>query len=165
MSSSFKKPVLVSLGLGSNRGDRIHMLSQALRFLQKDYPDLHFLRCSSYFETAPWGPIAQQAFINACALFECAYTPQDLLAICLEVERKLGRIRDQKWGPREIDIDILTYGNLCLNTPPLQIPHPYLLERAFVLVPLVEIAPDLEVGGTHIQEAVRGCDKTGIQRI
>jgi 2-amino-4-hydroxy-6-hydroxymethyldihydropteridine diphosphokinase len=103
---------------------------------------LHIVKSSSYYHTRPWGKTDQADFINAVVQVETELTPRELLELCLAIEKQMGRIRDEKWGPRIIDIDILCYGTQVLQEPNLTIPHPYLHERAFVLVPLNEIAPD-----------------------
>ncbi|WP_420846746.1 2-amino-4-hydroxy-6-hydroxymethyldihydropteridine diphosphokinase [Microvirga tunisiensis] len=103
--------------------------------------------------------------MNACAVAETELAPHDLLALCLQVERDLGRVRDVKWGPRVIDIDLLTYEDLEVNTPSLALPHPYLAERAFVLVPLAEIAPELKLGRKTIADILATMNCRGITKL
>ena len=107
---------------------------------------------SSVYRTPPWGKLDQPDFLNMAALVETTLPSRALLALCLEVERGLGRERRERWGPRLIDIDILTYGDATIDEPNLKVPHPRLTERAFALAPLAEIAPRLIVGGRTIAD-------------
>ena len=129
------------LGLGSNIGDALENIHQAASRLMQS-SSLHIVKSSSYYHTRPWGKTDQEDFINAVVQIETELTPRELLELCLTIEKQMGRIRDEKWGPRIIDIDILCFGAKILKEPDLIIPHPYLQERAFVLVPFNEIAPD-----------------------
>lgn len=152
-----------ALSLGSNLGDKRANIAAAIAAL--DAGGAAPLARSADYRTEPWGPVAQDWFVNACVLVETALAPADLLALCLRVERDLGRVRDTKWGPRTLDIDILTYDDLTVTTPDLVLPHPYMLERRFVLVPLVEIAPDLIVHGRSIAKALRELGAGDVQRL
>jgi 2-amino-4-hydroxy-6-hydroxymethyldihydropteridine diphosphokinase len=109
----------------------------------------------------------QPAFINACIEVETALAPHDLLARAHQVERAFGRDRanERHWGPRTLDIDLLTYDDIHLDEPDLTLPHPRLFERAFVLVPLLEIAPDAVVAGRSLKDALAGLDRGGIVRL
>ncbi|HNW36518.1 MAG TPA: 2-amino-4-hydroxy-6-hydroxymethyldihydropteridine diphosphokinase, partial [Candidatus Ozemobacteraceae bacterium] len=130
----------IFLGLGSNLGHREENLQHALDLLQAHVTDL---RVSSLYETAPVGLVDQPAFLNAVCTGTTNLTAPDLLLAMLGIEASLGRVRTLRWGPRIIDIDLLLYDALILQTPELTIPHPRMAERAFVLVPLAELAPDL----------------------
>ena len=134
------------LGLGGNLGDREAALREALQLLDAA-PGLRPAACSSVYETEPWGVTAQPRFLNLVAAFETTLPPADLLATCQSIESTVGRAATYHWGPRLIDVDLLLYGGevVSLATPDLQIPHPRLTQRAFVLVPLAEIAPELDV--------------------
>ena len=136
-------PVIAYLGLGSNVGDRMAALREALALLDAT-PGMRMLTCSSVYETEPWGVTEQPAFLNLAAGFETTLSPTDLLAAAKSVESRVGRTETYRWGPRVIDVDILLYGDKVVNNaePDLQIPHARLAERAFVLVPLAEIAAD-----------------------
>ncbi len=134
------------LGLGSNLGDRAKNIQQALRDLAS-LPTIRVTAVSSFYETAPVGITDQPDFVNAVAAIETSLTPEELLDAVLTVEIKQGRVRTQRWGPRVIDVDVLTYGNDRRLTPSLTLPHPRLEERAFVIVPLAEIAPNLVLPG------------------
>ena len=130
----------VYLSLGSNLGRRAEKLIQALCMLEDE---LRIVRVSSIYETEPVGIREQPWFLNLVCAAETELSPQGLLAFIQSIEGKMGRVRERRFGPRPIDIDILFYDDLVTKTPSLEIPHPCLTERAFVLVPLVEIAPDL----------------------
>ena len=134
------------LGLGGNLDDREAALRAALRLLDAA-PGLRPATRSSVYETEPWGLTDQPRFLNLVAGFETTLPPADLLATCQSVEATVGRTATYRWGPRLIDVDILLYGGavVSLAAPDLQIPHPRLTQRAFVLVPLAEIAPELGV--------------------
>ena len=133
--------VTVYLGLGSNQGCRRTNLTQAVTLLSRD-PGVEVLRCSSVYETAPWGYLDQPSFLNCVVEAETGLGPVPLLKLAQEVEQTVGRKPSFRWGPRAIDIDILLYGDSCVDEtePDLKIPHVSMAERAFVLVPLAEIA-------------------------
>jgi 2-amino-4-hydroxy-6-hydroxymethyldihydropteridine diphosphokinase len=142
------------LALGGNVGDSRAILDRAVAMLC-DGTDVSLHARSSDYRTAPWGVTDQAPFINLCIAVETSLAPHPLLARAHEVERALGRdrTREQRWGPRSADIDIITYDGVSLNDKDLIVPHPRLFERAFVLIPLAEIAPDLIVAGTRIADA------------
>lgn len=164
----------VYLGLGSNLGSRENNLAQAIRRLGEPSPQggkLRPLRASSIYETAPWGYADQPAFLNCVVGAETDLTPLALLALGQQVERELGRQPSFRYGPRLVDVDILLYGDLVLDLPDLQIPHPRMTQRAFVLVPLAELAPQLVYPTLHpalrltIAELARRVDgKDGVKR-
>ncbi|SEG61579.1 2-amino-4-hydroxy-6-hydroxymethyldihydropteridinediphosphokinase [Bosea lathyri] len=135
-----------TLGFGGNLGDPVAAFARALRSIA-GHPAIARKSLSSVYRTPPWGKLDQPEFLNMAALVETDLSPADLLAFCLELERESGRERRERWGPRTLDIDILTYGDTIIDQPGLQIPHPRIAERAFVLAPLAEIAPMLEIGG------------------
>ena len=155
--TSTSKPVRAALGLGSNIGDTRANLDAALAGLSDSGPVRVIARSSDY-RTPPWGPVPQDDYRNACALVETTLSPRALLDLCLSVERALGRVRDVRWGPRLIDIDVLVYGEEKVEEEGLSIPHPRMAERAFVLVPLAEIWPDAPIGdGRTAAEALVSC--------
>jgi 2-amino-4-hydroxy-6-hydroxymethyldihydropteridine diphosphokinase len=132
---------LAYVGLGANLGDREASIRRASELIGSR-------RLSTIFETEPWGGVEQPDFLNAVAEIETDVGARPLLDRLLEVERELGRVRDgQRWGPRIIDLDLLVYGAETSDTPSLTLPHPWLHERLFVLLPLAELAPDLVVPG------------------
>lgn len=151
------------LSLGSNVGDKRANIAEALRRLEARGPRL--VARSADYRTAPWGPVEQDWFVNACARVETPWSPEDLLAACLAVEKEMGRVRDVRWGPRLIDIDVLCMDGQERAGGALQLPHPRMLERAFVLVPLAEIAPDLVVAGRRITDALAGLDASDVVRL
>ena len=153
------------LSLGANLGARAQALREALRRLAQ-LPGTRLSRASSFYETAPWGKTDQPPFLNGAVCLSTRLAPEALLAACQEIERALGRVRHEHWGARTLDID-LVYGvrggqAVRVATPRLTLPHPYLLERAFVLVPLAEIAPTLVLAGRPI--AV-WCEENGAQQV
>jgi len=127
------------IGLGSNIGNKSENILHALNLLNQNH-DIKIIKISSFYETEPIGYEDQDWFINAVAELETYISPKRLLGILLGIEQEMGRKREIKWGPRIIDLDLLLYNELCLNKPDLIIPHPRMHERAFVLVPLAEIA-------------------------
>ena len=144
-------PYLVYVGLGANLGDRRASLRRALRLLAH-VEDTRLLRVSSFYETPPWGNEKQPPFLNACAALETRLLPLVFLRRTQRIERALGRVRKEHWGPRTIDIDLLFAEGHESARQELRLPHPYLHERAFVLLPLAEIAPGLIVRGRGIDE-------------
>jgi 2-amino-4-hydroxy-6-hydroxymethyldihydropteridine diphosphokinase len=122
---------------------------------------------SSDYRTPPWGVTDQAPFVNLCIEVATALAPYALLARGLAVERTLGRDRakEQRWGPRPVDIDLLAYDEVTLDDPDLILPHPRLFERAFVLVPLAEIAPDRRIKGIRVRDALARLDVAGIDRL
>ena len=154
------------IALGGNVGDARATINDAIRQLC-DGTDVRLRARSSDYRTPPWGVHDQPPFVNVCIAVETGLSPADLLARALSVERALGRdrAREQRWGPRRIDIDILAYDDSRLDTPELQLPHPRLFERAFVLVPLAEIVPDRLIGGRRVRDGLAAMDAAGIEKL
>src|SRR5271166_2775678 len=144
--------VRVVLALGGNVGDKAATLRRALRALGEE-PGIELTAVSRLYRTAPWGKTDQDWFVNACALAWTSLAPEALLDRVKALEIQLGRGPGERWGPRVIDIDIIAYGDLALETPRLKLPHPEVLNRAFVLTPLAEIAPDFAIRGRRVGEA------------
>lgn len=140
------------LSLGANLGDRLGTIRQAVEMLDNT-GKIHVKCVSSMYETPPWGKRDQPPFINGAAAVETVLAPVELLAACQQIEKKLGRVRHEHWGARTIDIDLLYIPGVQLAEAELVLPHPYMLERSFVLVPLAEIAPELVLanGMTAVQ--------------
>jgi 2-amino-4-hydroxy-6-hydroxymethyldihydropteridine diphosphokinase len=135
--------VIAYLGLGSNLGNRLAFLRGGRDNLTSRF-DMVLMRASGVYETAAvGGPADNPPFLNAVLEIETSLGPRELLAACLAVENEFGRTRPMEWAPRTLDIDLLLYGDLLSDDPEMRIPHPHLHERAFVLAPLREIAPDL----------------------
>lgn len=143
-----KRLVRAWVGLGSNMHDPARQVRQALKSLAEQ-PGLQLMRQSRLYSSAPWGEIDQPPFVNAVAEMQCDASPQAVMAILLDIERAQGRIRGEgsRWGPRIIDLDLLLYDDVVINETNLVLPHPHLHERAFVLLPLHELAPHLVVPG------------------
>ena len=129
-----------AIGLGSNLGDSRSILSGAIDRLRSS-SQIEIIAVSSWYQTAPIGP-PQPDYLNGCATLQTSLAPLDLLNLLHSIESEFGRIRQERWGARTLDLDLLLYDDLIINLPTLQIPHPRMLERAFVLTPLAEIAPD-----------------------
>jgi 2-amino-4-hydroxy-6-hydroxymethyldihydropteridine diphosphokinase len=134
------------VGLGANLGNREDTIRHAVDLLGS-HPEVDLLAVSTLRETEPWGPVEQPPFLNGAAAVETSLEPRALLDVLLDVERRLGRVRDERWGPRTIDLDLLLYGDTVVDEPGLTVPHPRLRERAFALEPLLELDPDLVVPG------------------
>lgn len=130
----------VAIALGSNLGNSQATVEAALELLNCD-PNIEVKSRSSWYQTAPVGP-PQPDYINGCAILSVQLAPEALLEILLTVETQLGRVRRERWGPRTLDLDILLFNDLIWESSMLEIPHPRMRERAFVLVPLAEIAPN-----------------------
>ena len=161
-------PVVAFVGLGSNLGDSVGLLRQALTSLA-GLPDTALIACSGFYRTPAWGVTEQPDFINAVAMLHTALDPHALLAAMLDIERLAGRERGgatDRWGPRTLDLDLLLYGDARLALPGLIVPHPHLHARAFALVPLLELDPDIaipKVGAAA--DALAVVDRAGIEAI
>ena len=153
-----------AIGLGSNLGESDRILESALESLAAE-PGIQLVARSHWYQTVAIGP-PQPDYLNGCALLQVSLSPPALLQVLIKVEAQFGRVRRVRWGPRSLDLDLLWYDQLCLETPTLQIPHPRMRERAFVLVPLAEIAPDWidPVSGKAIAQLVETVDWTGIRQ-
>ena len=147
-----------ALGLGSNLGDR----AAHLRFAVAELSALGPVRVSSFHETEPVGP-PQPMYLNGAVVLECALTPAGLHAYTKRIEERGGRVRGERWGPRTLDIDLLLCDDVELVTPRLRLPHPDLHRRAFVLAPLVEVAPDWVVPGLGRTVAELHADCLGLR--
>jgi 2-amino-4-hydroxy-6-hydroxymethyldihydropteridine diphosphokinase len=135
------------IGLGGNREDSRELLGEALRALSAA-PLVELRRRSRWYQTRPWGGVEQPEFVNAVAELETGLDPVPLLRLLLDVETRLGRERTgARWGPRCVDLDLLTYGQLILQSEELVLPHPQMHRRAFVLLPLLELEPGFEIPG------------------
>jgi 2-amino-4-hydroxy-6-hydroxymethyldihydropteridine diphosphokinase len=156
------RAVEAALGLGGNVGDVAAAFVQALNHLAAA-PDVKLTRVSSVYRTPPWGKLDQPDFLNMAAIVETTAPARALLALCLEIERAMGRRRLERWGPRTLDIDILTYGEATVDEPDLKVPHPRLAERAFVLAPLAELAPRQLFAGREIAQWLSLADRVGIE--
>jgi len=148
------------LGLGSNLGDRASYLQEALSLLSSN---LEITKQSPLYETEPWGVLDQDPFLNMVIEVQTDLEAEELLELCLQIELALERVREKKWGPRTVDIDILLYGQEEIATKNLQVPHPYLTERDFVVIPLADIAPKVRVKEKSLSEWAESFDKTKLK--
>jgi 2-amino-4-hydroxy-6-hydroxymethyldihydropteridine diphosphokinase len=153
----------IGLGLGSNIGDAPANIREALRLLRAQ-PTIEITKVSAIYRTAPWGYKDQAVFANACALARTDLDPERLLRVVKTIEEEMGRTATTRWGPRLIDIDILFYGGETRVSHDLILPHKELFHRAFVLVPLAEIAPDLVLGGRSVAQAAASIDHDDIAK-
>ena len=144
----------IGLGLGGNVGDPVAAIRAAVAALEQN-GIAKIERLSSLYRTAPWGGVPQPDYANACAIGRTTLAPFDLLDAIKQLERDLGRVDAVRWGPRVIDIDILFYGDVAVQDERLVIPHRDLLRRAFVLIPLAEIAPNRIIGGQRVADAAK----------
>lgn len=155
-----------AIALGSNIGNSRSILQEALAVCSQQ-SGIAVVAASSQYRTAPVGP-PQPDYVNSCALLQVEkHSPQQLLLILLDVERQFGRIRQQVWGPRTLDLDLLLFDDRIVETSQLQLPHPHMAERAFVLVPLAEIAPQWvhPVSDRTIADLAAQIDASGVQRL
>ena len=154
------------IALGGNVGDVQATFGRAIALLC-DGKEVRLLARSADYRTPPWGVTDQSPFVNATIAVMTSLSPHALLARAKAAERGLGRdpAHDRRWGPRAIDIDILAYDEVELHHPDLTLPHPFMFERAFVLVPLAEIAPDRIIAGIRIRDALAGVDADGIEKL
>jgi 2-amino-4-hydroxy-6-hydroxymethyldihydropteridine diphosphokinase len=156
------EPIDVGLGLGGNVGDSRAMIRAALAAL-RERGIVVIAAVSPIYRTAPWGPVAQADFANACAIGTTRLAPLDLLDAVKRIERDLGRVETVRWGPRVIDIDILYYGDGAFSDPRLVLPHRELFQRAFVLRPLADIAPERIIGGRRVADAAHAIDADDVR--
>lgn len=146
---------MILIGLGSNLGDRKNNILTAIKKLN-EHQEISIEKISSLYETKPVGVTEQPDFLNGAISICTTLSPFELLTVCLNVECQMGRIREKRWGPRNIDIDILVYQDLIIQDEVLQIPHPRLYERAFVLIPLQEIVGNIPIAqGKTPEELLR----------
>ncbi len=154
------------LALGGNLGDARDTLARAIAMLC-DGADVRLTARSSDYATPPWGVEDQPPFVNLCIAVATTLTPHALLHRMQDVERAFGRDRagERRWGPRTLDIDLIAYDDVTLDTGDLTLPHPRLFERAFVLVPLAEIAPERVIAGVRVRDALAKLDAAGIEKL
>lgn len=155
------------VGMGGNVGDVENTLMEALWAIES-LPQTSLRAQSKSYRSPPWGRSDQADFINAVIELQTRLAPRVLLDYLLDIETRFGRVRDaaQKWGPRTLDLDLLCFGDQVLDLPGMHLPHPYLHERAFVLVPLAEIAPGLEIPGRgRVSDLLAGIDASAIEAV
>ncbi|MEH1836257.1 MAG: 2-amino-4-hydroxy-6-hydroxymethyldihydropteridine diphosphokinase [Nostoc sp.] len=161
-SYAYAKPRRSALALGSNIGDSHTILETAIEILAQT-PGIFLEARSNWYQTKAVGP-PQPDYLNGCVTLQVEMLPQQLLEILLRIEQQFGRVRQQRWEPRTLDLDLLLYDDFIVDTPNLQIPHPRMRDRAFVLVPLAEIAADWiePVSGCVIKELLKEVDCSGV---
>ncbi len=159
-------PAIAAVGLGGNVGNSVRVLQQAFDALAS-LPDTRLLATSALYRTPAWGLEDQADFINAAAALETSLDAGTLLEQLFAIERRFGRVRaadgSDRWGPRTLDLDILLFGDAVVDMPGLRVPHPRLHERAFALVPLLDVLPDAVIPGVGpAREALAALDATGV---
>ncbi|MFZ5969376.1 MAG: 2-amino-4-hydroxy-6-hydroxymethyldihydropteridine diphosphokinase [Bacillota bacterium] len=152
------------LGIGGNIGDRMKNIEETISML-KSHGEIEVIRISSVYETEPVGYVDQDAFLNIVVEIGTTLDPYDLLDYCHVIEGTLKRERLIRWGPRTIDVDILLYEGFISDDEKLIVPHPRMLERAFVMIPLYEIAPDMVIDGKDVREVVEGLKTETVKRL
>jgi len=154
------------VAFGGNVGDARETIERAI-VLFCDGANVHFRKRSSDYRTPPWGGVEQPPFINCALAVTTELAPRDLLARAHVIERAFGRDRahEQRWGPRRLDIDLITYGDLEIDTAELTLPHPRALQRGFVLLPIAEIDPDRVIAGVRVADALTRVETAGIERL
>ncbi len=159
-----KNPATIYLALGSNLGERLDNLNQALHALSES---ISITARSSVYETPPWGVVDQPRFLNQVIKGKTILPPHRLLDFVKAIEKKIGRVETYRYGPRKIDIDILLYGRRIVDTDRLLIPHPRMHERAFVLLPLSDLAPNLVIPDQilTVSQLLKDLDQSGIVKI
>ncbi len=157
------RPARCAIALGSNLGDPLQTLNATIATLT-NHPQLRLIRRSSWYLTAAVGP-PQPDYLNGCAILETELSPHELLTLLLGIEDQFGRVRTERWGARTLDLDLLLYDDRKLNTEQLELPHPRMTQRAFVLVPLAEIAPDWidPVSSRSIEQLCQRVDCSGVK--
>ena len=151
------------ISLGANLGDRPAALQSAIAQLDAA-SGITVARVSAFYETPPWGKTDQPPFLNAAAELTTTLSPQALLKECQRIEQSLGRERHEHWGPRTIDLDLIFFGTLHLSDEALTLPHPRWSERAFVVQPIYDLAPDLIIDGVALSETLARLDCSDLQR-
>lgn len=153
-----------ALGIGGNLGDTKQNLINVISNLAHQL-DVEVLSVSKLYKTPPWGKTDQPAFLNACMLVETSLSARQLLDKCLDIEQKLGRVRAERWGPRQVDIDILFFGDEIIAEEGLEVPHPRMTDRAFVMQPLSDIAADKVISGQSVLKWAKALHDDGIEII
>lgn len=152
------------IALGSNIGDKAAIIRNAIEAIDR-LPGTAVVARSAIYRTPPWGITNQDWFANAVVATDTALSPDEMLDACLAIEAAMGRIRRERWGPRVIDLDLLMHGDTTIRSERLTLPHPRIAERAFVLIPLADVAPEFQIGSKSIAAMLAGLDAKGIERI
>jgi 2-amino-4-hydroxy-6-hydroxymethyldihydropteridine diphosphokinase len=152
------------LGLGGNFAETRVAMAQAIRMIDADRLT-RVTAVSSLYSTPPWGVVDQASFLNSVIEVSTSRSPRALLQLCLDTEATLKRVRGERFGPRLIDVDVLLYGDRTVKEMGLEVPHPRMFIRAFVLAPLEEIAPDLTLRNVRVASHLKGLDTSGIEKV
>lgn len=150
------------VALGSNLGDKVANIDRAITLLT-EREDIRLLARSRNYATDPWGKTDQDWFVNAAVAVATELSPRQLLARCKEIERQMGRVTTERWGPRVIDLDLLAYRDVTMSDEDLVLPHPHIAARAFVLAPLMDLAPDLVLGGRSVRAMYEVIDRSSVR--
>ena len=150
------------LSIGTNLGNRKNNIETAITLL-KALPDTSVVKVSKIYETEPWGYTNQDKFLNVCVLIETGLNPKELLYKCQDIENELKRVRDVRWGPRTIDVDILLYDDIISEDESLIIPHPRIHERAFVLIPLRDLDKDIIIKNQNMEYWISKLDPSEVK--
>jgi 2-amino-4-hydroxy-6-hydroxymethyldihydropteridine diphosphokinase len=150
------------VALGSNLGDKAANIDTAIHLLTEQ-GDIRLVARSRNYATEPWGKMDQDWFVNAAVAVATSLSPRELLVRCKSIEQRMGRIEVERWGPRIIDLDLLVYRDRVIAEPDLVLPHPHIAERAFVLAPLRDIAPDLSINGRRVCEMYEAIDTSSVR--
>lgn len=162
MAAAAKPAFDAVISIGSNIGDKAGNIARAIAILTAE-GDIGLVARSSDYRTPPWGNTEQDWFVNACIAVRTSLSAHDVLLRCQAVELELKRVREVHWGPRVIDLDVIWFRGERIEERDLIVPHPRTLERAFVLVPLAEIAPDLVISGRTVSAHLSRIERTGVE--
>lgn len=152
------------LGLGTNMGDKQAYLKEACKIIS-DNPNINIVKISKVYKTKAWGYTNQDDFLNICIEVDTNLSPEELLEVCHEVENKLNRVRVIRWGPRTIDVDILFFNNIISTDENLILPHPRIKERAFVLIPLMDLNKELAIDNKTISYYLSNLEKEELKQV
>ena len=152
------------LGLGTNMGDKQAYLKEACKIIS-DNPNINIVKISKIYKTKAWGYTNQDDFLNICIEVDTNLSPEELLEVCHEVENKLNRVRVIRWGPRTIDVDILFFNNIISTDENLILPHPRIKERAFVLIPLMDLNKELVIDNKTISYYLSNLEKEELKQV
>lgn len=152
------------LGLGTNMGDKQAYLKEACKIIS-DNPNINIVKISKVYKTKAWGYTNQDDFLNICIEVDTNLSPEELLEVCHEVENKLNRVRVIRWGPRTIDVDILFFNNIISTDENLILPHPRIKERAFVLIPLMDLNKELSIDNKTISYYLSNLEKEELKQV
>lgn len=152
------------LGLGTNMGDKQAYLKEACKIIS-DNTNINIVKISKVYKTKAWGYTNQDDFLNICIEVDTNLSPEELLEVCHEVENKLNRVRVIRWGPRTIDVDILFFNNIISTDENLILPHPRIKERAFVLIPLMDLNKELVIDNKTISYYLSNLEKEELKQV